>query len=366
MKILFLADANSIHTKRWVTSLAEKDVEILLFSFEKNSDKEQYKHNNIQIVDNNYKNSKKGPGQTSKLRIISYLPKLKRTIKSFKPDIVHAHYASSYGLLGALTGFQPLITSVWGSDVYIFPKISILHRKLLKFNLNNAKVILSTSHSMANETKKYINKDIEITPFGVDVNRFKKLPNVERDELIIGNVKSLAPIYGIDILIRSFNQILKKNPTQNLRLQIIGEGPEKENLQTLARSLNIEEYVDFLGKIDNSELPLYYNKFALTVSPSISESFGVVAIEAMACECPVVVSDADGFSEVVKDTETGYIAPKKDIEATADAIQKLLDDSTLRARMGKKGRERVLQLYNWEENVDNMINIYKKTLLLKK
>ncbi|GET29339.1 hypothetical protein SD074_15410 [Prolixibacter sp. SD074] len=219
---------------------------------------------------------------------------------------------------------------------------------------------------MANETKKYINKDIEITPFGVDVNRFKKLPNVERDELIIGNVKSLAPIYGIDILIRSFNQILKKNPTQNLRLQIIGEGPEKENLQTLARSLNIEEYVDFLGKIDNSELPLYYNKFALTVSPSISESFGVVAIEAMACECPVVVSDADGFSEVVKDTETGYIAPKKDIEATADAIQKLLDDSTLRARMGKKGRERVLQLYNWEENVDNMINIYKKTLLLKK
>jgi glycosyltransferase involved in cell wall biosynthesis len=80
----------------------------------------------------------------------------------------------------------------------------------------------------------------------------------------------------------------------------------------------------------------------------------------MACECPVVVSDADGFTEVVVNNETGFIVPKKDVEATANAIQKFIDDYTLRDKMGKKGRERVEKLYNWDENVNRMMEIYNK------
>lgn len=106
----------------------------------------------------------------------------------------------------------------------------------------------------------------------------------------------------------------------------------------------------------------YYNHFSVAVFPSVSESFGVVAIEAMACECPVIASDADGFTEVVVDGQTGFIVPKKDIENTAKAIQRFIDNPELRSLMGRKGRERVLKLYNWDDNVNAMISIYQQIM----
>lgn len=123
--------------------------------------------------------------------------------------------------------------------------------------------------------------------------------------------------------------------------------------------MGIGSKVEFVGKIPNSDLPVWYNSFSVSVSLSDSESFGVVAVEAMACECPVVVSDADGFTEVVEDGVTGFIVPKRNPEAAAKAIQKFVDDPSLRETMGASGRERVKALYDWEDNVDGMINIYK-------
>ena len=93
-----------------------------------------------------------------------------------------------------------------------------------------------------------------------------------------------------------------------------------------------------------------------------SESFGVVAVEAMACGCPVVTSDADGFTEVVDNGKTGFIVPKRNPEATAEAIQRFVDHPELREIMGVAGRQRVLDLYNWNDNVDTMVNEYHKVL----
>jgi UDP-N-acetylglucosamine:LPS N-acetylglucosamine transferase len=113
MKILFLSNANSIHTKRWVISLAQRNINICLFSLEKNMVDDYQKFSNITIIDGGYKNNSSKDGEISKITLIKYLPKLLRTIKRFKPDIVHAHYATSYGLLGALCGFKPFVLSVW-------------------------------------------------------------------------------------------------------------------------------------------------------------------------------------------------------------------------------------------------------------
>jgi glycosyltransferase involved in cell wall biosynthesis len=216
---------------------------------------------------------------------------------------------------------------------------------------------------MAKEIQKHTSKAIEITPFGVDLSLFNKLSIIrKKNDFIVGTVKTLAPKYGIDILIESFRLILDKKPILNLKLQIIGDGPDKEKLQELVCHLGIKEYVEFLGKIENPLLPKYYNNFSVFVSVSDSESFGVVAVEAMACECPVIVSDANGFTEVVVDGETGYIVPKRSIEATANAIQKFINDSSLRDKIGKKGRERVKLVYNWDNNVKQMIQIYDKVI----
>ncbi len=362
MRIFILADANSIHTKRWVLSLAKQKVDIFLFSFCKNYDNYYSSLLNVHVYGCLDKSNNSISG---KIKYLFYLFTLRRRIKEFNPDILHAHYASSYGLLGALTGFHPYVISVWGSDVYDFPQKNMFAKQMLEYNLKKADYILSTSHVMAKETKKYTNKKIMITPFGVDTNAFKGQERAGIDPIfIIGNVKTLSPKYGIDILIRAYKIIVEKNSKMHTGLVIIGDGPCRKEYEYLAEKLGLQDLIQFRGKVPNNKLPEYYNNFSVFVSTSVSnsESFGVVAVEAMACECPVITSDADGFTEVVEDGQTGFIVPKKDVEATAKAIQKFIDEPELRAIMGKKGRERVLALYDWNDNVRTMLEIYNEIL----
>jgi glycosyltransferase involved in cell wall biosynthesis len=363
MKILLLSNANSIHTKRWVTSLAQRDIEICLFSLEKNNDHEYLKFSNIIIVDGKFQNNLSKEGGISKITLVQYLPKLLQTIKMFKPDIVHAHYATSYGLLGALSCFKPFILSVWGSDVYDFPKISFVHKLMFQFNLHRADKILSTSHIMALETKKYTNKQISITPFGIDLSKFAKnqIDNgFSSDTIVVGTVKTLSSTYGIDYLIRAFKIVKENNPQLLLKLMIVGDGEDKVELKSLCVTLDIFEDVVFVGEINNNLVPNYLNRMDVYVALSISESFGVAIIEASACEKPVVVSNVGGLPEVVDNNKTGFVVESKNPLDAANAIEKLILDKDLRVEMGKSGRKRVRELYNWEDNVSLVVDIYSK------
>lgn len=361
MKLLLLSDSGNTHTKRWVTALSKHNIDILLFSLGDNCIEYYKNFPNVHVIT---AHKQLNNGLLSKLSYFLSISILNNAIKKFKPDIIHSHYASSYGLLGALSKHKcPYIISVWGSDIYIFPKNTPFGSSILKYNLNKANYILSTSNVMAVETKKYTQKEIEITPFGVDIELFKPDDKSRKEEsFVVGNVKTLAPIYGIDILIKSFKIVVDRNPNHNIRLEIYGDGPCRKEYENLAQNLSIKDLVTFHGFIDNSLLPEVYNSFDVAVSLSHSESFGVVAVEAMACECPVITSDADGFTEVVEDGATGIIVPKDNIYATAEAIQKFIDNPSLKAYMGKKGRERVKELYNWDDNVNLMIKIYKNIL----
>lgn len=361
MKIALLSTANNTHTKRWVQALANQGLSILLFSLT-DADDFYNKLPNVKVITGMSGFQKK---RINKLNYLKILPKLKRSLKEFNPDIIHAHYASSYGLLGALAKTNiPYVISVWGSDVYEFPKTIPFGKYILSYNLSKADYILSTSHVMAKETSKYTDKEILITPFGVDTERFKKKEGLQpTSEFIVGNVKTLAPIYGIDTLIKAYKILVDRNPNLKTRLLIYGKGPYRKEYENLAKSLNIYDLVEFKGFMENEKLPDVYNSISVAVSTSNSESFGVVAVEAMACECPVVTSDAEGFTEVVKDGETGFIVPKRDPQTTARVIQKFIDNPSLREEMGRAGRERVKSLYNWNDNVNTMIDIYNKIVL---
>lgn len=361
MKVLILAPANNTHTQRWCEALCKRGIAVVLFSFVSEN---SYFYKNLKIKVYQFGLNPLSSLDKFKYNLLRH--KLKNIIQDEKPDIVHAHYASSYGFLGAQIGFHPFIVSVWGADIYDFPKNSIICKAIIRYTLSKCDKILSTSKVMANETRKYTDKDIDITPFGVDTNLFKKINiNASNErEFIVGIVKTLSPKYGIDILIKAFKLLTDRNINIKLKLIIIGDGPNRAEYENLVLELGLKNSVKFLGKIRNENLTAYYNTFSVFASTSIlnSESFGVVAVEAMACECPVVVSDADGFTEVVENQVTGIIVPKKNIEATANAIQKFIDNPSLRESMGKNGRSRVLKLYNWEDNVTTMQNIYLSLL----
>lgn len=360
MRVLILSEANSIHTKRWIEALCQRGINIMLVSLSQPRDG-FYESIGVKCL---YINEAKFDAPTiSKLGYIKLVRLVNKAVREFAPDIIHAHYASSYGLIGALAGFHPYIVSVWGSDVYEFPKLNPINKFLFKYVMRCADVLLSTSHVMGKETHKYTDKEICVTPFGVDTKRFCKTEiGVSSGMFVVGNVKTLAPKYGIDVLIRAYKLIVDRNPALDTELRIYGIGPCREEYELLTEQLGIADKVRFMGWVDNAKLPEVYSSLSVSVSVSVSdsESFGVVAVEAMACECPVVTSDADGFTEVVDDRVTGFIVPKRNIEATADSIQRFIDDPTLRSKMGTEGRKRVLRLYDWEKNVDLMCDIYNK------
>lgn len=365
MRIAILSDSTSIHTYKWVKSLSERGCEIMLISLLKDDLTRYQGLKGVEVYSFAYELSEKSFATQWFLGKAIYLlsiRKIKQIIKEYKPDILHAHYASSFGFIGALTHFHPYIISVWGSDVYEYPLAGNVYRKMLEYSLRRSDYILSTSHCMAKETKKYTDKDIYVTPFGVDLELFKPTEKTDKQSFTIGNIKSLRPVYGIDTLIRAFAILKEKNRELDLRLQIAGEGPVKGELQQLCKELNIQDYVDFIGFIPNDKLPEIYNQLDVAVFLSRKESFGVAAIEAMACKCPVVASNAEGYLEVIEDGVSGFIVESNNPEVAAQRIQQLIDDRQLSQQLGENGRMRAESLFDWQKNVDTMLEIYHKVL----
>lgn len=363
MKLLLLADINAQHTVKWVRSLSQKGVSIVAFGFNPlvGNPYEGYSNISIYTCDIHTELISKKASGLSKYSYLNALPIVKKIIYDFKPDIVHAHYASSYGLIGALSGFRPYILSVWGSDVYDFPNRSFFHKKLLQYNLYKADKVLSTSYVMAQETNKYTEKEIEVTPFGIDVDVFKpkKVKGLfNPDDIVIGTIKDLEDVYGIEYLIKAFKILKDKYVDLPLKLLIVGGGSQESYLKILAKELNVQHDTIFTGKVDYDKISDYHNMLSIYVAVSKSESFGVAILEACACEKPVIVSAVGGLPEVVKNNVTGLVVKPQNPEEAARAIEKLVLDQSLRVKMGIAGRTRVQKLYNWDVNVKQMINIY--------
>ncbi|MFN5182508.1 MAG: glycosyltransferase [Bacteroidota bacterium] len=364
MRILLLSDINSVHTQKWAIGLSSAGLKIGLFSMNRSNSDWYSSIPNITIL-SQANQQLKGVSFIEKAGYFSYLKSIKRSVSDFKPDIVHAHYASSYGMLGALSGFHPFIISVWGADVYDFPAKSFLNKALLKFNLRKADRILSTSEVMKIETMKYTSSDVGVTPFGVDTEVF--YPRV-RDELVfsksdivIGQVKSLEQKYGTSVLIDAFKLVTDTFPNLSLKLLLVGGGSLYNDLIEKTKQLGISDNVIFTGSVLHSEIAKYHNMIDIFVSASIddSESFGVSAVEACACAKAVVVARTGGLKEVVLENETGLIAERGDANSTADAISKFISSPELRKLYGERARQHVLKRYDWKKNLSLMIEIYK-------
>lgn len=361
MKVLFLSAIENIHTIRWVNSLVNTGLEVVLVGM-----KIDKKEKNKKIIDPRVKIIYLPI--RGKLGYYLNIPFINKIIKQEKMDIINVHYVSGYGTLGRFIKFKNKLLNAWGSDIYDFPKQSRIKKQILIKNLNSYKGIASTSYCMAKEIKKYLKRRqyIHITPFGVDIDKFKNLNLEKKDnKIVIGIVKTLENIYGIEYLIRAIKELeklLEEEKYKNIELRIYGKGALKKNLEELSKNLGINEKIKFKGFILNTEVPRAINEMDIFVVPSISESFGVAAIEAMACEVPVIVSDAEGLKEVVVNNETGFIVPRRNYIAIAKKIKILIEDKTLRKKFGKSGRKRVKELYNWNKNVNNMIKVYKEII----
>jgi len=361
MKVLLLSDTYSEHTEKWAIGLANSGVEVGLFSFNKAS-YDWYVHKNITVFfepDNKIN----AESTLTKLAYVKYVSILKKIIKQFNPDILHAHYATSYGLVGALTNFHPYIISSWGSDVMKFPNKNFVARSILKYNFKKADLLCATSHTIEEYIQQVIKAPVTVIPFGIDIEEFKpkKVESLFNDsDVVLGSIKPLESLYNIDILIKAYAKLLPKY--NNLKLLIIGEGTEQNALNELCKELGIFEKVIFTGRIPFKEISRYYNMLNVLVNISEYESFGVSVVESMACGTPVVVSNVGGLKEVVKDDSVGLKVNIGDVDDTATAIEKLITDKNTYEQIATNARKHVIEKYNWEDNLKQMIGEYQKLL----
>ena len=349
-RILFLADVNSIHTERWVRNLVERGYTIAIFSL---SAQTNFWTEDLDLqvrcagFDKGITRSNKRFG---KMGYFAAKKEALRLMNEVQPSIVHAHYASSYGMLAKRLKFPKTVLSMWGSDVYEFPNRSFLHKRLLKSVLKSVPVLCSTSKAMAKEAGKYTRKKIVITPFGIDVNRFVPQVQLNRTPLHIGTVKTLENTYGIDRLLKVFAQFQERQPAE---LHIYGDGSQRRSLEEQAKTLKLTHKVHFHGFVSGDELLKAYQNIDVFVALSRSESFGVAVLEAHACGLPALVSDVGGLPEVAH-PELSRIISGDDIEAGVRGLEDLAQIET-RTKAEKVCRTHILENFSSEACVERLI-----------
>jgi glycosyltransferase involved in cell wall biosynthesis len=360
IKILLLSDTYSEHTEKWALGLASQGLEIGLFSFNKSSYPWYKNTKNITLL---YEAEKKldADNTFNKLSYFKFVKLLKVAIKKFNPDVLHAHYATSYGLIGSLSGFHPFVISAWGTDVMKFPQKNFINKSILKYNLQKADIICATSNTIKEYLIPVTNKEINVIPFGVDTSVFcKKEVNslFEKNSFVIGCIKALESLYNIDVLIKSFSVLKLKYKEKSLKLIIIGVGSQEHNLKQLVQKLNLTDDVVFTGRISFSDVSNYFNMIDVLANLSDYESFGVSVIEAMACEKPVIATNTGGLKEIIENDNFGSLVEIGNVEQTTNEIEKYLLDSDLKHKIGTAARNKIIQKYNWNNNIKQMIDVY--------
>jgi N-acetyl-alpha-D-glucosaminyl L-malate synthase BshA len=276
-----------------------------------------------------------------------------------KLDLLHVHYAVPHAISAYLAkqilGNGPrVITTLHGTDITLVGlEPSFLH--LMKFSIEQSDGVTSVSRFLREKTlTNYgINKEIEVIPNFVDINKYKRI--------LSPNLQCVIAPHEEKILMHTSNfRTVKVHEKIPSKLVLIGDGPERSNCEQLCRELNIFNEVKFVGK--QTEIIPLLSVADLFLMPSQSESFGLSALEAMACEVPVISSSVGGLPELVVHGETGYIAEIGDIDRMAKYAVELLTNEEKHRLFANAARRRAVEHFDLDKIVDLYENHYKRVL----
>lgn len=365
MKICFIADAASIATQEWVNYFAGKGHEVHLIS---SSPGEGYIEG-VQLYHLTVPLPQKFWVALRSINVLARIIKARKLVNRIKPDIISAHYITTNGFLGAISGFHPLVLTAWGSDILLSSEHSFYWRSFLKYALKRADLVTCNSEVLRRGLVGLgvAPAKIRIIYHGVDTQKFEPQPGKEcRARLglqgvpVVISTRKLLSLYNVEMLIRAIPLILEHAPQASFI--IAGDGEQKEYLRGVASSLGVSENVRFVGWIQHDELQGYLASSEIYVSTSLSDSTSVSLQEAMACELAPVVTDLPANREWIKDGENGFIVPIYNSQALADKIIYLIENKKVREIFGKEGRKIIKARAEYEMEMTKMEGIYQEML----
>jgi len=228
-----------------------------------------------------------------------------------------------------------------------------------KYLVHKANLIISNSNYVSALLKDMYGgvENIKTIYHGVSDRFFRCV--IEKDETQLLYAGRLDPRKGVLVLLKAFKTVLGKY--DGVKLVICGDGPDRLRLESFVKSNNMAKSVEFLGRVPYEKVPEIFNEASIFIFPTLYEPFGLVAVEAMATELPVIASNVGALPEIVDD-KCGILVPPKDDKQLAEAIELLIDDEKLRTEMGKYGRQKVKNMFSWKKNAEQTLNAYNEIL----
>jgi glycosyltransferase involved in cell wall biosynthesis len=282
-----------------------------------------------------------------------------RISRKIKPDIVHAQSFGS-GMPAFLSNRLlkiPYVIYGRGSDVYLpgwFTKLTA------KGILKNASTVIALTEHMKDAMQAIYSRDVVVVPNGINLNENTEGEaegeNPGKRVLFVGR---LHPVKGAQYLLGAMKIIHQKLP--EAKLVLVGDGEEREHLETLTDNLGIRECVEFAGRVPHERVQDYMNQAEVFVLPSLSEGFPVTILEAMACGLPVVATRVGGIPDIIEDGINGYLVGTMNQEQIAEALLKLLQDEQLRNNISDSNRE-TAEKYRWDTVITTLEGIYQDAL----
>jgi phosphatidylinositol alpha-mannosyltransferase len=284
---------------------------------------------------------------------------LKRVFSLGQYDIIHVHSPLS-PVLPVLAIEEANCPVVGTFHTYFDRSIGYaIGRRYFQKRLDQLHAAIAVSHSTTIALNRYFEANWTIVPNGIDTDVFN--PHVPRPAALRTDVPVILflgrfdPRNGLTALIESFKNVRGRN--REAQLVVVGDGPLRKHYYRAAAG---DPDITFVGSV-LGERPSYYAHSAMYACPTTKASFGITLLESMACETPVVCSDIYGFRDVVKHEREALMVQSGNIDDLSDALVRLLDDETLRARLGKRGREEAEQ-YSWAKVTETVLDIYTAVL----
>lgn len=304
------------------------------------------------------------------LTTIALASKLHEVIEEAGLDLIHAHYAVPHATAALLardmsTTRPPVVTTLHGTDVTLVG-MDKSYLRATQYSIQQSNRVTAVSRYLAEHTRQAmgVDREISVVHNSVDANRFRPGgdPSLRKrwahpEEFVLLHVSNFRQVKRTEDVVRVFDLVQTQLPA---RLIMVGDGPERARTHELAESLGVGGRVHFIGGTPRIEsLVALADVFLL---PSVQEAFGLVALEAMACQVPVVASRIGGIPEVVVDGVTGYLRPPGDVAGMAQAVLEILGNDSLRRRMGAAGRERAMVVFTEAKIVPRYLSVYASAL----
>lgn len=292
---------------------------------------------------------------------------LLRILKRYKPDAIHAHWLIPQGLVAVtatcfLRHPPALICTSHGTDLHGLR--GILFSAIRRMVVRRASLLTVTNPAMKAICSGLTDQPdkIHVVPMGVDTStKFQPSNDVLRKDKDLLFVGRLVPGKGLEVLIRAMPLILERHP--DATLTIVGKGAGESTCRSMAAESGLMPRLRFLDALPNEALPELYQSASMLIFPSTSEEgFGLVCVEALACECPVIAADWPSTRGIITHGETGYLVEPGNVSALAEKILLLLDAPECRHNFGKAGRDSVIRRYDWSVISSSYTDLINKAI----